>query len=51
MFIHVMFSASAMQPFTALTVLGGGTDLALMRPTKGSPAVTGIFDGMALSSA
>ena len=48
--VHLMFSTSAMQPFTALTVLGGGTDFALMRPRKGSPAVTGLLEGIALSS-
>ena len=52
-FVHLMFSTSAMQPFTALTVLGGGTDLALMRPRKGSPAAIGVFkfEGIALPSA
>ena len=51
MFVHLMFSTSEMQPFTALTELGGGTDLALMRPRKGSPVVTGFFEGIARSSA
>ena len=46
----LMFSTSAMLPFTALTVRGGGTDLALMRPMKRSPAATGVLEGMALSS-
>ena len=32
----LMFSDFAMQSFTALTVRGGGTDLTLMRPRKGS---------------
>ena len=51
MFVRLMFSASAMQPLTALTVRGGGTDLALMRPRKGSLAATGVFEGIALSPA
>ena len=50
-FAHLMFSTSAMPPFTPLTLRGGGTDLALMRPRKGSPAVTGVLEGIALSSA
>ena len=45
-----MPSTFAMLRFTTLTVRGGGTDLALMRPMKGSPGVTGIFKGMAPSS-
>ena len=47
----LMFSDFAMQSFTALTVRGGGTDLTLMRPRKGSLAVTGVFEGIAPSSA
>ena len=50
-FVHLMFSTSAMLFFTPLTVRGGGTDLAFMRPKKGSPAVTGVLEGIALSSA
>ena len=47
----LIFSAFAMLHFTDLMVRGGGTDLALMRPRKGSPGVTGAFEGMAPSSA
>ena len=45
------FSAFAMLRFRALAVRGGGTDLALMRPTKGSPGVVVVFEGIAPSSA
>ena len=47
-----MFSACAMLRFTALAVLrrGGGTDLALMRPRKGSLGAA-VFEGIAPSSA
>ena len=44
------FSSFAMLRFTALTVRGGGTDLTLMRPRKGSPGATGAFEGIAPSS-
>ena len=46
-------STSAILCFTALAVKGGGTDLALMRPTKGSPArgAAGAFERIAPSSA
>ena len=47
----LMFSTFAMLHFTTLTVRGGGTDLALMRPRKRSPVVAGVFEGMAPSSA
>ena len=47
----LMFSDFAMQSFTALTVRGGGTDLTLMRPRKGSLGETGVFEGIAPSSA
>jgi hypothetical protein len=40
----LMFSNFVMLRFTTLTVRGGGTDLALMRPRKGSPGVTGVFE-------
>ena len=46
----LMSSTFAMLRFTALTVRGGGTDLALMRPRKGSPGTTGVFKGIAPSS-
>ena len=47
----LMFSTFIMLRFTAVTVRGGGTYLAFMRPRKGSPAVIGVFEGMAPSSA
>ena len=47
----LMFSTFAMLRFTALTVRGGGTDLALMRPRKGSPGTTGVIEGIPPSSA
>ena len=47
----LMFSTFAMLPFRVLTVRGGGTDLTLMRPMKGSLGVTGVFEGIAPSSA
>ena len=47
----LMSSTFAMLRFTALTVRGGGTYLALMRPRKGSPGVTGVFERIAPSSA
>ena len=47
----LIFSAFAMLSFTTLTVRGGGTDLALMRPRQGSPGVTGVFKGIAPSAA
>ena len=47
----LMFSIFAMQNFTDFTVRGGGTDLILMRPRKGSMEATGVFDGIAPSSA
>jgi hypothetical protein len=48
-----MFSNFASLRFTEFTVCGGGTDLALMRPRKGSSGhgVAGVFEGMAPSSA
>jgi hypothetical protein len=36
--------------FTALMVWGGGTDVALKRPRKGSPGAAGVFEGIAPSS-
>ena len=50
-FVHLMFSTSVMLRFTFFTVRGGGTDLALTRPRKGSPGVTGVLEGIAPSSA
>ena len=47
----LIFSTFVMLPFTALTVRGGGTDLTLMRPRKGSLGETGVFEGSAPSSA
>jgi hypothetical protein len=47
----LMFSSVAMVHFTVSTIRGGGTDLALIRPRKGSPGVTGVFEGIAPSSA
>ena len=47
----LMFSIFAMQNFTDFTVRGGGTDLILMRPRKGSVGATGVFEGIAPSSA
>ena len=47
----LMFSTFAMLRFTDLTVRGGGTDVALIRPRKGSPRATGVFKGIAPSSA
>ena len=46
-----MFSIFAMHRFTVLAVRGGGTDVYLMRPRKGSPGDTGVFEGSAPSSA
>ena len=47
----LMFSTFAMLRFTDLTVRGGGTELALMRPRNRSLGVTGVFEGIAPSSA
>ena len=47
----LMFSKFAMQRFTVPAVRGGGTDVNLMRPRKGSPGETGVFEGSAPSSA
>ena len=47
----LMFSIFAMQSFTAFTLRGGGTDLILMRPRKESLGATGVFEGIAPSSA
>ena len=47
----LMFSTFEMLRFTALTVRGGGTDLALIRPRNGSLGVTGVFNGIPPSSA
>jgi hypothetical protein len=46
-----MFSTFAMQRFTALAVRGGGTDIALIRPKKGSSGAKVVFEGIAPSSA
>ena len=46
----VMFSSVAMVHFTVSAIRGGGTDLALIRPRKGSPGV-GVLEGIAPSSA
>ena len=46
----LMFSTFAMQRFTVWTVWGGATDLALIRPRKGSLGAA-VFEGMAPSSA
>ena len=50
--MFLMFSIFAMQHFTALAVggWGGGTDLAMICPKKGSPRA-GVFKGIAPSSA
>ena len=45
-----MFSTFAMLRFTVLTVRGGGTDLAEVRPRKGSPGVKHVFEGIPPSS-
>ena len=47
----LIFSNLAMQRFTVLAVRGGGTNLNLMRPRKGSLGATGAFEGIAPSSA
>ena len=47
----MMFSTFAMLCFTVLAVRGGGTDITLMRPTKGSLGAIGVFEGIAPSSA
>jgi hypothetical protein len=47
--LSLMFSIFAMLHFTASALRGGGTDLALMRPRKASPGVTGVFEGIAPS--
>jgi hypothetical protein len=46
----LIFSNFAMLRFTALALRGGGTNLAMMRPKKGSPGATGVFEGIAPSS-
>ena len=46
-----MFSMFEMHRLTVLAVRGGGTDVYLMRPRKGSPGDTGVFEGSAPSSA
>ena len=51
LFPLLMLSTFAMLRFTALTVRGGGTNLAKMRPRKGSPGVIGVFEGIPPSSA
>ena len=47
----LIFSNFAMQRFTVLAMRGGGTDPTSMRPRKGSPGATGVFEGIAPSSA
>ena len=47
----LIFSNFAIQRFTVFAVRGGGTDRTLMRPIKGSPGATGVFEGMIPSSA
>ena len=49
--LFMMFSTFVMLTLTALTVRGGGTDLNFMRPRKGSLGATGVFEGIAPSSA
>jgi hypothetical protein len=49
--LSLMFSTFAMLPFTALALRGGGTNLILMRPRKGSLGATGVFEGIGPSSA
>ena len=46
----LMFSTFVMLRFTALTVRGGSTDLALIRPRKGFPGVAGNFEGIGPST-
>ena len=45
----LMFSTVAMLHFTVLVVRGGGMDIALIRPKKGSP-VAGFLQGITPSS-
>ena len=47
----LMFSSFEMLRLTVLAVRGGGTDPNLIRPRKGLPGETGVFDGSAPSSA
>ena len=47
----LMFSTFVILRFTVLALRGGGTDMASMRPKKGSPGVKGDFEGIAPSSA
>ena len=47
----LMFSSVAMVHFKVPAIRGGGTDLALIRPRKGSPGATGVLEGIAPSSA
>ena len=47
----LMSSSVAMIHFTFSAIRGGGTDLALIRPRKGSPKVAGVFEGIAPSPA
>ena len=46
----LVFSTFAILRFTALTVRGGGTDIALMCPRNGSPGATGVFKGIPVLS-
>ena len=47
----LMFSTFAMLRFIVSAVRGGGRDLTFIRPRKGSPATTGVLEGIALSPA
>ena len=49
--LSLMFSTVAMLHFTALAVRGGEIDIALIRPKKESPGVTGVLERIAPSSA
>ena len=47
----LMISFFAMHRLTVLAVRGGGTDPIFIRPRKGSPGETGVFEGSTPSSA
>ena len=49
--LSLMFSTFAMLHLTTFALRGGGTDLTLIRPRKGSLGVTGVFEGILPSSA
>ena len=42
----LMFSTFVMLRFATLTVRGGGTDLAVMRPRKGLQGAAGVLKGI-----